>query len=235
MPVGTRFPAPVQTGPGAHPVSCTMGTGSFPGVKSGRGVTLTPHPLLVLWSTKSRAIPLLPLWAVRPVQSLSACTRVHCTLTFITYLTFGKGEVFWHAEHLASWYILIITAARCTNWNRTLHVSESSSVHHHESRTVHTATGIQVCHTGLLTACDQDQDGTGLVLQNLTSSILILLANWQQTCMTYSYCCVYSAQNQTSSVLILLASCRQTCMTYTYCCVYNEELLMMDRETVRNM
>jgi len=25
-----------------------MGTGSFPGVKSGRGVMLTPHPLLVL-------------------------------------------------------------------------------------------------------------------------------------------------------------------------------------------
>jgi hypothetical protein len=29
------------------------------------------------WSWKGRAIPLLPLWAVRPVQSLSACTRVH--------------------------------------------------------------------------------------------------------------------------------------------------------------
>jgi hypothetical protein len=28
----------------------------------------------------SIAIPLLPLWAVRPVQSLSACTRVHFTL-----------------------------------------------------------------------------------------------------------------------------------------------------------
>jgi len=28
----------------------------------------------------SRAIPLLLLWAVRPVQSLSACTRVHFTL-----------------------------------------------------------------------------------------------------------------------------------------------------------
>ena len=41
---GTRFSAPVQTGPGAHPASCTMGTGSFPGVKSGWGVTLTPHP-----------------------------------------------------------------------------------------------------------------------------------------------------------------------------------------------
>ena len=77
---GVRFYAPVQTGPGARPVSCTMGTGSFPGVKSGRGVTLTPHPLLVPWSWKSRAILLLPLWAVRPVQSVSACTRV--TFTF---------------------------------------------------------------------------------------------------------------------------------------------------------
>jgi len=29
-----------------------MDTGSFPGVKSGRGVTLTPHPLLVPGSKK---------------------------------------------------------------------------------------------------------------------------------------------------------------------------------------
>ena len=26
-----RFSAPVQAGPGAHPASCTMGAGSFPG------------------------------------------------------------------------------------------------------------------------------------------------------------------------------------------------------------
>jgi len=45
--VGARFSASVQTGPGAHSASCTMGTGSFPRVKSGRHVTLTPHPLLV--------------------------------------------------------------------------------------------------------------------------------------------------------------------------------------------
>ena len=31
--VGARFSAPVQTGPGAHPASCTMGAGSFPGGK----------------------------------------------------------------------------------------------------------------------------------------------------------------------------------------------------------
>jgi len=29
--VGARFSAPVRTGPGAHPASSTMGTGSFPG------------------------------------------------------------------------------------------------------------------------------------------------------------------------------------------------------------
>jgi len=50
IPVGGRFSATNQTGPGVHPAHCTMGTGSFLGVKSGRGVTLTPHLLLVLWS-----------------------------------------------------------------------------------------------------------------------------------------------------------------------------------------
>jgi hypothetical protein len=29
-----RFSAPIQTGSGAHPASCTMGNGSFPGVKA---------------------------------------------------------------------------------------------------------------------------------------------------------------------------------------------------------
>ena len=53
----------------------------FSGVKSDRGVTLTPYPLLVPWSWKGRAIPLLPLWAVRPVQSLSVCTKVLFTFT----------------------------------------------------------------------------------------------------------------------------------------------------------
>ena len=44
IPVRARFSEPIQTGPGAHLASCTMRTGFFPGVKSGRGVTLTPHP-----------------------------------------------------------------------------------------------------------------------------------------------------------------------------------------------
>jgi hypothetical protein len=108
----TRFSATVQTGPGAHPATCTMGTGSFLGIKSGPGRDAQPLPhfsavghervKLYLYSPYgpyglyrasvpvqgctlplpySRAIPLLLLWVVRPVQSLSACTRVHFTFT----------------------------------------------------------------------------------------------------------------------------------------------------------
>ena len=37
------FSTSVQTGPGAHPASYAMGTGSFPGVKR-QGVAFTTHP-----------------------------------------------------------------------------------------------------------------------------------------------------------------------------------------------
>ena len=93
--MGTRFSAPVQTGPGAHLASCTMGTGSFPGVQSGRSVRLTPHSLLLQWSRKSRAIPLLPLWAVRPVQSLSACTSVHFALPYLHITVHTAKKIVW--------------------------------------------------------------------------------------------------------------------------------------------
>jgi hypothetical protein len=46
----------VQTGSGAHPASCSMGTGDpSPGLKRGRGVMLTTHPHLVprWWMSKS--------------------------------------------------------------------------------------------------------------------------------------------------------------------------------------
>ena len=42
IPVGVKYSAPVQTCRGTYPASCTMGTGSFPGVKRpGRGAD--PH------------------------------------------------------------------------------------------------------------------------------------------------------------------------------------------------
>ena len=72
---GARFSVSVQTGTGAQPASCTMGTGSFLGVKRpGRGVDHPPHLAPRL---KSTAIPLLPLWAS------VACYRVNFVKPFI--------------------------------------------------------------------------------------------------------------------------------------------------------
>ena len=43
IPVGMRFSAPVQTGPGAHPASYIKSTGSFPVVnRPGRGLDHPP-------------------------------------------------------------------------------------------------------------------------------------------------------------------------------------------------
>jgi hypothetical protein len=70
--IGVRSPAGkkdfssslcVQTGSGAHPASCTEGTGGpFPGVKRGRGVMLTTHPYLVPWSRMSRSFTFYLPW-----------------------------------------------------------------------------------------------------------------------------------------------------------------------------
>ena len=71
---GARFFAPVQYSSESHPVSYTIRTGSYPGVKRlGRGVDHPPHLVLML---NSKAIPLLLFWA------FVACSRVNFTFTF---------------------------------------------------------------------------------------------------------------------------------------------------------
>jgi len=60
-------------------VYCPMGQTTFTEPQCLYKGTPYPSPLLVPWSRKSRSITLLPLWAVRPVQRLSACTTVHLT------------------------------------------------------------------------------------------------------------------------------------------------------------
>jgi len=59
---GRDFP-PVQTGPGAHPASCRMGTGSLPGVEAAGAWGWPPPHLECRSPRKSRAIPLLTLRA----------------------------------------------------------------------------------------------------------------------------------------------------------------------------
>ena len=57
--------------------------GLFQEGKEWAGRDADHSPLLMPWSRKSRAIPLLPLWAVRPAQSPIVCTNVH--FTFFTF------------------------------------------------------------------------------------------------------------------------------------------------------
>ena len=57
----------------------------------------------------------------------------------------------------------IIKPTRCTNFpnllrHETLHVSGSSSAPHQEF--IHCTLGTGICHTGLKTTLEQDQDGT---------------------------------------------------------------------------
>ena len=65
--MGSRVSAAVQTGPGAHPVSYTMGTGSFREVKlPGRGVGYPSTPIAEI---KERVklyfySPSVPSWPV---------------------------------------------------------------------------------------------------------------------------------------------------------------------------
>jgi hypothetical protein len=74
--VGARFFAHVQTGPGAHPASCTMCTGSFPGGKRpGRGADHPPP--LAPRLRMSRAIPLRPLWALGGLYRVSFILPLH--------------------------------------------------------------------------------------------------------------------------------------------------------------
>ena len=82
IPVGGEIFRTCPYRPWGPPSLMYNGYRVFPGGKKWPGREADPHPLLVPWSWNATAIPLLPLWAVRPVQSLSACTRVTFTFTF---------------------------------------------------------------------------------------------------------------------------------------------------------
>ena len=92
-----------------------------------------------------------------PIETIvSYQSFLHCLLLFFMFmlrftslLTYCKFQSVYKLRSF-----LIIKPTRCINfsnlfWNKTLHVSDSSSVRHQEFFTVH-SNGI--CHTGLLTA-----------------------------------------------------------------------------------
>jgi len=74
------------------------------------------------------------------------------------------------------------------SWNETLHVSDSSCVHH-QFFTVHTAMVYAIQF--MLTACEHDQDGTAVPSWSCSQAVRMehpdsLWAGSQQTCITYT-------------------------------------------------
>jgi hypothetical protein len=86
---GARFSAPVQTGPGAHPASCTTGTGSFLGGKKRPGRDAYPSPPssatgherieLYLYS------PYGPYGLYRASVPVQGCTYLPCSIVQVFY------------------------------------------------------------------------------------------------------------------------------------------------------
>jgi hypothetical protein len=108
IPVGARFSAPVQTGPGAHPASCTMDTSSFPGVESGRGVTLIPRPFYCRGLKQSRAIPLLSLRSLVAYKKGETYLH-HKRRDFRKKKIYRTQIVFWFSLQLLSGIFLILS------------------------------------------------------------------------------------------------------------------------------
>jgi len=101
----------------------------------------------------------------------------------------------------------------------------SSSAHHQEF--IHCTLSTGICHTGLKTAFEQDQDG-----YQCPSSGVHSLYTWHWY-MSYKSEDSFRAGPgwNCSSILVLLESCLQTCMTYTRAKCTVNELLMMGRGT----
>ena len=72
-----------------------MGNGPSRG-KERPGREAKPSPLLVPWSRKGRAIPVLPIWTVRPVQSLflykdALYFTFYIVVTYNIYIEWARG------------------------------------------------------------------------------------------------------------------------------------------------
>jgi len=87
----------------------------------------------------------------------------------------------------------IIKPTRCTNfsillWNESLHVSDSSSVHHQEYFTVHTAMLYVIPVCGQLSSCPH----TGMTY---TIAVCTVKCSWRWT-EELSEICIFSFQNK---------------------------------------
>jgi hypothetical protein len=94
-----------------------------------------------------------------------------------------------------------------------------------------------ICHTGLLTACEQDHDGNAVPSWSCSQAVIksvwyipLLCVQWKTSDNGQSNCPKY-VEFPSKTV------CKLSTDLYdiNHCCVYSEKFLVMDRGTVRNM
>ena len=138
------------------------------------------------WTTQAgHGFPLAIYWAERKL----AANAGSCTVLFqlvilgLRVLTERVPCLIWTTQYSRIWIFcafFVIKPNRCTNFtnlfcHETLHVSDSSSVHHQEF--IHCTLSNCVCHTGYSFRAEPGWN---------CSSILVLLESSLQTCMTYT-------------------------------------------------
>ena len=103
IPGEVRFSAPVQTGPGTHPASYTMGTGSFPGGKAARSGVDHPPPSRAEVEGRVELYICSPFGPSRPVLKwtllyFDVCLKFRNLCPYIQTL---RHISVWH--HVPSW------------------------------------------------------------------------------------------------------------------------------------
>jgi hypothetical protein len=94
----------VQTGSGAHPAPCTMGTGGhFPWAKRGRGVTLTTHPHLMPRSRMSRS------YISSPPSATIACSGTALLCILLITKIFKVFKYTFYNQSCMLYHLFILT------------------------------------------------------------------------------------------------------------------------------
>jgi len=125
-----------------------------------------------------------------------------------TNLRLTLTSFFLRSGDCTSWFLLVIKPTRCTNFSNLFLKEKSTRFGQFlcpSSGVFHCTHSSGICHTGLLTA------GSG----RNCSSVLILLASRQKTCMTYTIA-VYTVKNSWLWTEELSETCRLLFQKYIW-------------------